>query len=93
LRRNFSKLIAAITYSGAIFRRTLDYVTGFLVNDSFDVLGRIINNFCVTEIEQKSLLVERENARRYLTYGFDSGVKNETQCITHSGHTIWTFFS
>ena len=59
-------LTVAITYSGAKFRRTVDYVTEFLVNDNFDILGRITNHFCVAEIEQTSLLAERDIARRYL---------------------------
>lgn len=82
-RTSFLRLIAAVTDSGAKLRRAVDYVTGFFVNDSFDVFGRIINRFCVTEMEQKNLLAEREVVRRHLKYGFDSGVKNKTR-IAHS---------
>ena len=72
-----------LTHSDAILRRAVDYVTGFLVNDSFAIIEKLITHFSGSATERQRLLVEMEVWKRYLTYGFNKGVVEKIPCTAH----------
>lgn len=69
-RSSFFMIADTLTHSDAILRRAVDYVTGFLVNDSFAIIEKLITHFSGSATERQLLLVEMEVCKRYLTIWF-----------------------
>ena len=74
-RTNFLKLASALTHKDQKLRRAVDYVTGFLVNDNFSTIQRLIDSFFLPT-KKKEIGEEIELARRYLKYGFSDNLTN-----------------
>ena len=82
-RTNFLKLASALTHKDQKLRRAVDYVTGFLVNDNFSTIQRLIDSFFLPT-KKKEIGEEIELARRYLKYGFSDNLTNmSSTCAAH----------
>lgn len=85
-RSAFLGLVDAITNGNDKALSAVDYVTGFLVNDNFALLGRIISHFSPTEVIQKELNHEAGIARNFLKnqYSRDHATIDNDSCASHS---------
>lgn len=82
----FFQIIGMITADEAKIIKSVDYVVGFLVNDSFHILLRILEGDNGLNDDNRShLVVELEAVRSYLKYGFDSRLRCDSgePCLLH----------
>jgi len=84
-KSSFLRVLTTVTHKGTELRQAVDYVTGFLVNDNFDLVKRMIADLIPSEETRNKQEEEMELARRYLKYGFDESLFNpeETACPIH----------
>lgn len=81
-RATFFRIASAITASDTKKRSAVDYVVGFLVNDSFDLMKQIAN---AVHFPMEEVVADMEAAQSYLKYGFDSCLKEapSAACLLH----------
>ncbi len=60
------RLLSAVTRGSSQLRAAVDYILGFLVNDNFDNLVRVINHFYTNQQEKKNIMCEVERLKLYL---------------------------
>jgi hypothetical protein len=77
-KSSFHRIISRLTSGGARSRKAVDYVSGFLVNDTFDVITQMINAPTVGNKDAARMTEMLERVRIYLKYGFDYHVKDPT---------------
>jgi hypothetical protein len=86
-RSSFLLIASKLTHADTILRKAVDYVTGFLLNDYFELLVDIIEFFAMSVEDKKLLLAELEIAKGYLKHGFDKKIRSESSntsaCIAH----------
>lgn len=64
-------------------RKAVDYVTVFLVNDSFAIIDKIISSF-LNGVQKNNLVEDIENAKIYLKYVFNAdpgGARSELELV------------
>jgi hypothetical protein len=79
-RSSFLNVVSALTHCDAKLRKAVDYVTGFLINDNFAVIYKLIDAYFDRGEEKRELLREVESAHKYLKYGFNG---DNDDCIAH----------
>lgn len=87
-KTSFLRVCRSITHQGTELRRAVDYVTGFLVNDNFDLIRRMIDDLIPSTEDRNKLHEEMEIARRYLKYGFDESLMKSTESTSCPIHNI-----
>ena len=84
----FRKIAAEGTGGETQARRAVDYVTGFLIDDSIEALRKIVSSFSVfsgaSESERERILKELEVAKAFLKHGYNDHLNNISDCISHS---------
>lgn len=84
---SFYRLTAAVTHGSFQLRCAVDYVVGFLVNDNFESIIRVINHFFLNHAERITMTCEAERLKLFLKYGFDRMILRDhsstPSCIAH----------
>ena len=96
----FYRLLSAVTHGSSQLRAAVDYVVGFLVNDNFDNLIRVINHFYTNQQEKKEYHVWSRALKLYLKYGADEIITSAHHstsapaCVIHDiGHALGSTIS
>jgi hypothetical protein len=79
---SFYILTSKLTHSDPKLREAVDYVTGFLINDSFKTVENIIV-YVKSATENKDWIQQMELVRRYLKYDFEKGILIQHKCPAH----------
>lgn len=86
---SFFKIAKALTAGDSQMRRAVDYVTGFLINDSFDVIKQIIGDHNIGN-KRQALMEQMEAVKGYLKYGYAEKIREDNPvtaefngCILH----------
>lgn len=83
-RSAFLNILTELTGNETRIVRSVNYVTGFLVNDNVDRLFRLVRYFGSTESAVEDLLTLLRLAKAFLKYQFDTHVLRDHDCPSHS---------
>lgn len=92
-KASFYRLVSEVTHGSSKLRTAVDYVVGFLVNDNFEIVSRIIQHFFPYAEDRKKMLCEADRLKLFLKYGFDRIITRDklstTSCLIHDiGHGL-----
>ena len=82
-RTAFYMITSKLTHADPKLRKSVDYVTRFLINDNFKIIENVINHFMRSAIEKEKIIRKMELVRRFLKYDFDKGVAGHSNCKAH----------
>ena len=83
-RSKFMEIVAALTSGQARLIKSVDYVTGFLVNDNLETLCRLVCSFFPNDTIQSELEHLLLLAKVFLKYQYDAHVTPVSDCPSHS---------
>ena len=83
-RARFLEMINLFTAGETKLIRSVDYVTGILVNDNIETLKRIITHFGSSKLEKEQLNESLTLMKAFLKYQYDGHIKYESECPSHS---------
>jgi hypothetical protein len=82
-KSSFLRILKTITKGNDKILSAVDYVTGFLINDNFRLIERIIKSFCITTESRKKFLNLMNLSKNFLKNQYNSHIERADSCASH----------
>ena len=83
-KSKFMKMVSALTSGQSRLVKSVDYVTGFLVNDNLETLRRLGSHFSPNDTIRAELDHLLILVKVFLKYQYDTHVSHDSDCPSHS---------